>query len=91
MKTDVLIIGAGLTGLTLGYQLKQKGIPFKIIEARNRAGGRINTIYSGQETPIEMGATWLSTEHKYLLSLLNELNKFLIFSLFLIIYLIYIK
>ncbi|MCK8521611.1 FAD-dependent oxidoreductase [Aquimarina sp. D1M17] len=74
MKTDVLIIGAGLTGLTLGYQLKQKGIPFKIIEARNRAGGRINTIYSGQETPIEMGATWLSTEHKYLLSLLNELN-----------------
>ncbi|WP_109299541.1 FAD-dependent oxidoreductase [Aquimarina sp. AU474] len=74
MKTKVLIIGAGLTGLLLAYRLKKEGISFKIIEARNRIGGRIHTVYSEKETPIEMGATWLSTQHCELLALLEELK-----------------
>ena len=74
MKTEVLIIGAGLTGLLLGYRLKQSNISFKIIEARDRTGGRIHTIRSGNETPIEMGATWLGVQHEELFKLLDELN-----------------
>lgn len=43
IKTDLLIIGAGLTGLTLAYYLKNLNISFKIVEARSTIGGRINT------------------------------------------------
>lgn len=43
-KTDVVIIGAGLTGLSLGFWLKNAGIDFIIIEKENRTGGVINTV-----------------------------------------------
>jgi oxygen-dependent protoporphyrinogen oxidase len=44
IDTEVVIIGAGLTGLTLGYYLKKSGIPFKILEKDSRTGGVIQTI-----------------------------------------------
>lgn len=70
----ILIIGAGLSGLLTGYLLKKRGIPFKIIEARNRIGGRINTVYGTNKTPVEMGATWFTDQHRNLISLLEELE-----------------
>lgn len=74
MKENVLIIGAGLTGLLLAYRLKKQGIPVIVLEARDRIGGRIYTHLSAQETPIEMGATWLGRQHTALVSLLQELD-----------------
>lgn len=41
---DIIIIGAGLTGLTTGYYLNKAGRNFVIIEKEPRAGGVINTI-----------------------------------------------
>ena len=41
------IIGAGTSGLMLGYLLQKKGIPYKIIEASNRVGGYIQTEIQG--------------------------------------------
>ena len=70
----IIIIGAGLSGLLTGYRLKKKGIPFKILEARNRIGGRIDTVYGINNTPIEMGATWFTNQHKQLIALLEELE-----------------
>ena len=70
----VLIIGAGLCGLVAGYQLKKAGIPFLILEARNRIGGRIYTINSADDTPVEMGATWFGNQHTNVINLLQELN-----------------
>lgn len=70
----VLIVGAGLSGLLTAYRLKKEGVPFKILEARTRVGGRINTIYGTNRTPVEMGATWFTKQHKCLISLLEELG-----------------
>lgn len=70
----ILIIGAGLSGLLSAYRLKKEGIPFKVLEARTRVGGRINTIYGKEETPVEMGATWFGNYHKHLIALLEELG-----------------
>lgn len=70
----VVIVGAGLSGLLTGYRLKQAGVPFKILEARKRFGGRINTSYDNSETPVEMGATWFTQQHKHLKALLTELE-----------------
>ena len=41
---DVIIIGAGLTGLTLAYYLRQNGKFPVIIEKSDRPGGVINTV-----------------------------------------------
>jgi monoamine oxidase len=69
----VLIVGAGLSGLLTGYLLKKEGIPFKILEARDRVGGRINTLYGPTKAPVEMGATWFTNQHKHFIALLAEL------------------
>ena len=71
---DVIVIGGGLSGLTIAYQLKKRGLAVKVLEAQHRLGGRIETIYGKQNTPMEMGATWFNAEHKNLLALLAELN-----------------
>lgn len=70
----ILIIGAGLTGLLAAYRLEQKGHRVTILEARNRLGGRIHTLYSGSTAPMEMGATWLGKKHQSLTKLLDELE-----------------
>jgi len=67
---DVLIIGAGLSGLTTAHSLSNTGINYKVLEARDRPGGRINSL----DGPLEMGATWLGAQHTHLLQLLKQLN-----------------
>jgi phytoene dehydrogenase-like protein len=43
MKPTITIIGAGISGLTVGVYLHQKGYKVQILEASDRAGGRIKT------------------------------------------------
>ena len=70
----VIIIGAGLSGLLTAYHLKNAGIPFKVLEARDRIGGRILTVRGKSNSPVEMGATWFNPQHQLLIKLLEELN-----------------
>lgn len=70
----VLIIGAGLSGLLTAYRLKKAGIPFKVLEARARIGGRINTVVGTPGARVEMGATWFNEQHTNLIALLDELG-----------------
>lgn len=41
---DVVILGAGITGLTTAHHLKKKGIDFCILEKSDRVGGVINSV-----------------------------------------------
>ena len=76
MKPDekIIIIGGGLSGLTLAYLLSQKKIDAIVLEASSRLGGRIQTIKGTLGTPLELGATWFSDSHLHLLSLVKELG-----------------
>ncbi len=74
LNTDIIIIGAGLTGLTTAMLLLKQGKSIKIIESRLRLGGRIYTLGFEVNQPIEMGATWLGYKHKHLYDFLNELD-----------------
>ncbi|HSI36910.1 MAG TPA: FAD-dependent oxidoreductase, partial [Tepidisphaeraceae bacterium] len=44
-RAPVVIVGAGLTGLTTAYKLKAAGVPFILLESSNRVGGRVQTVY----------------------------------------------
>ncbi|WP_298920057.1 FAD-dependent oxidoreductase [uncultured Roseobacter sp.] len=57
VKTDVLIIGGGLAGLSLADRLGAAGRDFQIVEARNRFGGRIKTESFGGAR-YDMGPAW---------------------------------
>lgn len=76
MKQDerIIIVGSGLSGLTLAYFLAKKNIETTILEASSRIGGRIQTLKGTLETPLELGATWFSDMHLNLLSLIDELE-----------------
>ena len=54
-ETDILIIGAGITGLSLAKRLEEQGKDYVILEARERLGGRIQTFITKNGTPVEMG------------------------------------
>lgn len=73
-SSPVIIIGAGLSGLTAAYRLQQAAVPFLVLEARDRMGGRILTVRNETGTPIEMGATWLGKKHTAINALLAELG-----------------
>lgn len=50
----VVVIGAGLAGLTTAYRLQEKGMDVDLYEARNRVGGRVFTVHIGGK-PGELG------------------------------------
>jgi len=71
---NVVIIGGGFSGLLIAHLLQKQRFAPKILEARNRLGGRIHTLRKDNEPPIEMGATWLGKKHHHLLDLLDHLG-----------------
>ncbi|SCY09278.1 monoamine oxidase [Nonlabens sp. Hel1_33_55] len=74
MHSTITIIGGGLTGLTLAYQLKKARIDFLLLEARPRLGGRIFTKMSGNHIPIDLGAAWFWDYNPRVKKLLEELQ-----------------
>ncbi|MCL7763323.1 FAD-dependent oxidoreductase [Polaribacter sp. Z014] len=73
MKKKIIILGAGLSGIYLGYQLKKAGFSIQILEANDRIGGRIYT-KKVNDTKVELGATWLWRYNEELLKICKELN-----------------
>lgn len=70
----IIIIGAGLSGLTLAHLLKKQKHSVLIIEARERIGGRIFSDTDESGNKIEMGATWLGIKHRNINQLLQKLD-----------------
>lgn len=45
--TRVVILGAGLAGMTAAYELRENGYECQVLEARGRPGGRVWSVRSG--------------------------------------------
>jgi len=74
MEEKILIVGGGLSGLTLAYYLSKKNKKVIILEGSSRLGGRIQTIKGSLGTPLELGATWFTKSHEHLNNLIEELK-----------------
>ena len=72
----VIIIGAGIAGLTAGYRLRQAGIPFRIYEAQNRVGGRMYSLrnFFADGQVCELGGELIDTPHERIQTLAQELD-----------------
>jgi len=72
-KTDILIVGGGLAGLSLAKKLCDKNIDFHLVEARSRFGGRIKTerLNTGY---YDMGPAWFWDGQPRIHALIKELN-----------------
>ncbi len=66
-RQTVIVIGAGIAGLVAAYELKKAGHRIVLLEARNRAGGRVYTLrapFADAGLYAEAGAMRLPASHK---------------------------
>ncbi len=57
--SDVIILGAGAAGLGAARRLAAAGVQVRVVEARNRLGGRAFTACDPSGLPMELGCAWL--------------------------------
>lgn len=73
MQADIIVIGAGASGLMAARELCRKGRKVLVLEARARTGGRIHTIYDDRfSTHVELGAEFVHGKLPITLGLLKE-------------------
>lgn len=56
---DVLVIGAGAAGMMAALELALAGRRVAVLEAHEKAGGRMKTVYSKSGYPVELGAEFV--------------------------------
>jgi monoamine oxidase len=72
MPEQILIVGAGASGLYAGKVLLEKGFEVTVLEARSRLGGRIFTMDAGFSAPVDLGAEFIHGKQKLTRKLLSE-------------------
>jgi monoamine oxidase len=72
----VIVIGAGLAGLSSAYELAQAGHEVTVIEARARSGGRVWTLRDSfpEGLHAEAGATNVFDNHEWTMKYVKELG-----------------
>ncbi|OBI05574.1 amine oxidase [Mycobacterium scrofulaceum] len=68
----VVVVGAGIAGLTAAVDLMEAGADVTVLEARDRVGGRMHGIPISASVVADGGAAYLGTQHTELLSLIRQ-------------------
>jgi monoamine oxidase len=72
-QVDVVVVGAGLAGLTAATQLAAAGRDVVVVEARDRVGGRLESAQVGRAR-LDLGGQWLGPQQTRMLALVRELD-----------------
>jgi monoamine oxidase len=75
--SDVLVLGAGVSGLAAAARLTRAGCRVRVLEARDRVGGRVHTVRNGGvwPVPIDLGAEFIQGRVDVLLALAGEAGE----------------
>ena len=73
---EVVIVGAGIAGLTAGWRLRQQGVRVRLFEAQERIGGRMLSLrnHFADDQVIELGGELIDTGHARIRALAGELG-----------------
>ena len=72
--TDVVVVGAGLSGLCAALRLRQAGLDVVVIEGKQRVGGRTHRLRLGAGQTTEGGGQWIAPSHERIHALIDELG-----------------
>jgi monoamine oxidase len=71
---DVIIVGAGIAGLSAALELKEENKKFLLLEARERVGGRSNSQITEEGNLIELGGQWIGSNQPRISKLVDKYN-----------------
>ncbi|WP_394841001.1 NAD(P)/FAD-dependent oxidoreductase [Pendulispora brunnea] len=70
----VVVVGAGLAGLTAAYRLAERGRSVDVYDANHRTGGRVYTLRQHFATKVELGGEFIDANHFAIRKLVTELG-----------------
>jgi monoamine oxidase len=73
-RADVVVVGAGLSGLMAARRLVQQGRSVLVLEARDRVGGRTLNHSLGGGKVVEVGGEWVGPTQDHVVALAKELG-----------------
>ena len=73
---DVVIVGAGSSGLSAAKKLQELGTSYVVLEASDRIGGRAYTESNVLGQPVDHGCSWISGSNDNIFSDLGKNNNF---------------
>ena len=73
-KADVIVIGAGLSGLTAAREVEEQGKSVIVLEARKRVGGRLLNHSLGNGHYTELGGQFVGPTQDHIIGLANRLG-----------------
>jgi monoamine oxidase len=72
LDATVVVVGAGMSGLTAARDLHRRGIDVMVLEAADRVGGRTMTVMSSLGSHLDLGGQWIGHDHHRLMALAAE-------------------
>ena len=73
IEADVVVVGAGIAGLSAATKLVEAGREVAVLEARDRVGGRVLNVEIGGQAN-ELGGQWVGPYQDRVLAYLRELD-----------------
>src|SRR6476619_6345341 len=73
LRTDAIVVGAGIAGCVAAYELAKAGASVRLVEANDRVGGRTYTVPFGTGH-VDLGAHWVGPDQARMLALGRDLG-----------------
>lgn len=77
-RSDVVVLGAGLAGLSAARDLAAHGVDVRVLEARHRAGGRVDQTTLPDGRLMQLGGEVIGPSHTAYTQLVSELGLTLV-------------